>query len=356
MPRKKTKRVERGLGSFREKGSGVEFRINIELPSGEIVRKSFYGKNKSAAQQAYQRYLAKGGNLTPSSSETVGEWGQLWLNAKKGTVSYRTWANYELYFKNHIQRELGGVKLKELKPIAIETMLAYRSEMSASSRHQIMVTLNQIMKSAVRNGKCQQNPCEGISVKADKEMKIEVFEPDEITIIMKNINRPFGTAVALMLYTGCRSEEIMALRWNDIDLKQNIITIRRVITKTDKGVFEPVERTKSGKIRSVGIPDRLHEILKQTPKTSIYVVPDSDGGYLNNHSFRWRYNKFFDGLPVRKLSPHKCRHTYATYLLRGGADLRAIQGALGHQSVSVTEIYTHVTVNEQTKISSVLSY
>lgn len=359
MPRKKstsTTRSTKGLGSFREKSGGVEFRIQIEMPDGSVVRKSFFGKTQQLARRAYEDFLRSGCKVTPSSADTVSQWGELWLAAKEGSVTYRTYANYKLYFDRHINPALGNIPLKKLKPIQVQTMLSQRSNLSSSARHHILLTIRQIMRSATENGKCQSDPTTGISIKSDRSMKIDVFAPDEISVIMRHIHEPFGTAIALLLYTGCRSEEIMALRWSDVDLKQGFITIQRVITKTSKGTYEPVDCTKSGKPRTLAIPPPLHSILANTPKTSIYIVPSADGGYLNNNSFRYRYNRFMSDLPVRKLTPHKCRHTYATYLLRGGADLRSIQSALGHYSLSVTEIYTHVNFDDQQRMISALSY
>lgn len=73
-------------------------------------------------------------------------------------------------------------------------------------------------------------------------------------------------------------------------------------------------------------------------------------------SFRRQYETFFADLPVRMLSPHKLRHTYATYLVRGGAELRAVQTILGHQSIGVTELYTHINVDDQRRAASKLAY
>lgn len=73
-------------------------------------------------------------------------------------------------------------------------------------------------------------------------------------------------------------------------------------------------------------------------------------------SFRRQYETFFADLPVRMLSPHKLRHTYATYLVRYSAELRAVQSILGHQSVGVTESYTHVNVEDQRRAANKLAY
>lgn len=123
-----------------------------------------------------------------------------------------------------------------------------------------------------------------------------------------------------------------------------------------KGEYAPVERTKNGKVRHIPYGDELAAHLKQAQKTSIYVVPAVRGGYMTPDSFRRQYETFFADLPVRKLSPHKLRHTYATYLIRGGAELRAVQSILGHHSVGVTEIYTHVNVEDQRRAAGKLAY
>lgn len=73
-------------------------------------------------------------------------------------------------------------------------------------------------------------------------------------------------------------------------------------------------------------------------------------------SFRRQYETFFADLPVRMLSPHKLRHTCATYLVRCSAELRAVQSIPGHQSVGVTEIYTHVNVGDQRRATGKLAY
>ena len=100
-----------------------------------------------------------------------------------------------------------------------------------------------------------------------------MFSLDEIQTLIQNLDKPFGTAVALMLFAGLRSEEVMGLRWGDIDQKEQVITVRRVVTRVAKGEYAPVERTKNAKVRYIPYGDELAAHLKQAPKTSLYVVP-----------------------------------------------------------------------------------
>lgn len=344
-------------GSYRKKPNGsVELRVSIELPDGVRVQKSFCRKTKSLAKAAYEDYIKKGEQQRQTRASVEG-WGAEWLELKKGAVSYRTFANYESYFRNHIVPAIGKKPLAKLLPADVERMLSERNYLGGSARHHLLITINQITKSALKNGLIERNPCEGISVPVGEPLKVaSVFTVQEVREIANHLSEPFGLAVALMLYAGLRSEEVMALRWADINQADRVITIARVVTRVEKGVYEPVERTKNGKVRYVPYGDELAALLKQARKTSVYVVPALRGGYMTPGSFRRQYENFFADLPVRKLSPHKCRHTYATYLVRGGADLRAVQTILGHQSVSVTEIYTHVNVDDQRRATQKLAY
>lgn len=344
-------------GSYRKKPNGsFELRVSIELPDGTRMQKSFCRKTKLLAKAAYEDYI-KNGDKKRRVRTTVKGWGDEWLELKKGAVSFRTYANYESYYKNHIVPTLGELQLNKVLPADVERMLSDRRHLGTSARHHIFITINQIMQSAVRNFLCDRNPCQGITLPSSEPIKVaNIFSIAEIQEIVAHLHRPFGLAVALMLYAGLRSEEVMGLRWNDVDMTERTITVRRVITRTEKGVYEPIERTKSGKVRYVPFGDSLFVLLKTAAKTSIYVVPSIKGGHLTANSFRKQYDKFFETIDVRKLSPHKCRHTYATYLIRGGADLRSIQSILGHQSVGVTEIYTHIDISDQRRASQKLAY
>lgn len=343
-------------GTFRQRGGSWEYRVMAVLPDGTRVRKTFCRRTKRLAKAAYDDWMEHKSEQIVKR-QTVAEWGKEWLEIKRDSISYRTYQNYELYWKKHIKPALGKKQLDQVKPIDIEKLLADTAHLSKSARHHIYITINQIMKSAVQNELCRKNPCEAINVTAEEPLKsVQVFSLDEILTIIKNLDKPFGAAIALMLYAGLRSEEVMGLRWGDIDQKEQIITVRRVVTRIAKGEYAPVERTKNGKVRYVPYGDELAAQLKHAPKTSIYVVPAVRGGYMTPGSFRRQYDNFFADLPVRKLSAHKLRHTYATYLIKGGAELRAVQTILGHQSVSVTEMYTHVNVDDQRRAASKLAY
>lgn len=352
------KRQSNGSGTYRSKKGKFEYRINVQMPDGTEKRKSFYGSTKAECRRKHNEFLQQLQEDKEHSISkkriTLAEWGDTWLEAKKGKVEYKSWYNHKLYWVNHIRPALGSCTLRSVLPIQIEQFMADKTDLSKSTQYHIYQTLRQIFASAVDNKLLQQSPMTKISPPKREKMKVDVFTAEEIRCIMQAVDRPFGAQTAVLLYTGLRLGEINGLMWTDID--GCFLHIRRTIALIAPNTWGVKDCPKSREDRVVGISPRLANVLNKLPRNSLYVFPMPDGSPMNDNNFEWRYRKFMKTLPVRYLSPHKCRHTYATYLLRGGADLRSIQQALGHSSVAVTEIYTHTVNEDQKRIAEYLSY
>lgn len=197
----------------------------------------------------------------------------------------------------------------------------------------------------------------------------EVFPRADIEKILSHARKdPFGYAILLALYTGMRPGEIAALKWQDIDLKDQIITVRRTTGRVEGG-YGLREQTKTRRIRRIAMFPELVDVLTELQKTDgsiVFVLHDKTGKWLSPDQLRRRYEAFFRRMnhelelqgenTVNVLSPHKCRHSFATYLLAGGANIRAVQNVLGHASVSTTQKYTHVDLEEGRKNISKLAY
>jgi integrase/recombinase XerD len=145
-------------------------------------------------------------------------------------------------------------------------------------------------------------------------------------------------AMLEVLYaTGIRVSELIHLRTSNVDLSQGLI---RVTGKGNKQRIVPVH---SEAIRAIQhyLESSRAALLKG--KTSPYLFITARGGPMTRQAF-WasiKINGKKAGI-FHNLSPHVLRHTFATHLLEGGADLRSVQTMLGHSDLSTTEIYTHV--------------
>ncbi len=148
----------------------------------------------------------------------------------------------------------------------------------------------------------------------------------------------------VMYATGMRVSELVNLKLNDIDLSQDII---RVFGKGSKDRVVPIGDY-AKKYLTIYLKDYRSSMLKKY---------NNDYVFLNNHGSKMTRQGFFKIIKKlasekgikKELSPHTIRHSFASHLLKYGADLRTIQELLGHSDISTTQIYTHLTNEELRK-------
>lgn len=150
----------------------------------------------------------------------------------------------------------------------------------------------------------------------------------------------YWTAFELMYATGMRISELVQLRDNQIDINARFV---RVKGKGGKERIIPFNR------RAQSCLSQFLEIRNQSLNRVLsgngndYVFTSSCGGAVNRSTFFRTLKKLGRAAGIRRdISPHTLRHSFATHLLEGGADLRVVQEMLGHSDISTTQIYTHV--------------
>ncbi len=150
-------------------------------------------------------------------------------------------------------------------------------------------------------------------------------------------------AILELLYSsGLRVSELVGINLNDLDLDN--LTVK-VLGKGNKERIVPV-----GSKAAQALREYLHARLGMNPAAE-HLFVNSRGGRLNVRSVDRIIKKYavLAGIP-KNVSPHVLRHTFATHLLGGGADLRAIQEMLGHKSLSTTQRYTHTSIEKLMEI------
>lgn len=170
--------------------------------------------------------------------------------------------------------------------------------------------------------------------------KVLSFDEIEALLAAPDRTKPRGVRDAAMIHlmyaSGLRVTELVSLKVSDLDTKSGILS---ALGKGGKRRLVPV-----GEVALEHVEAYVRDVraaIAGPNDATLFVSPR--GGPLTRQGF-WKLLKGYAlGAGIRTpLSPHKLRHSFATHLLRNGADLRAVQAMLGHADLGTTEIYTHV--------------
>ncbi|MEZ0344277.1 MAG: site-specific tyrosine recombinase XerD [Caldimicrobium sp.] len=176
--------------------------------------------------------------------------------------------------------------------------------------------------------------------------KVLTLEEVEKLLKAPDLSNPLGyrdrTMLELLYATGLRVSELVNLKLGNINLNLGIL---RIIGKGEKERIVPI-----GEVALEYLENYLENIRPKfvKAKSKDFVFLNRRGGPLTRQRF-WQIIKNYAkaaGIDLSKISPHVLRHSFATHLLEGGADLRALQMMLGHSSLLTTQIYTHLDIKK----------
>jgi integrase/recombinase XerC len=208
-----------------------------------------------------------------------------------------------------------------------------------------LATLRSFYKFLMRRGYTSNNPVSSIRTpKQDKRLPkcLEVAQIEKLLSIpdMTSLLGARDRAMLEVLYsTGMRVSELVALNINEVDLGGNVVRVK------GKGKKQRVIPLTPAAVQTI-----LHflDLRRKDPRSMAFdqeaLFVNKHGERLSTRSVRRKLDKYLleAGLDL-SVSPHTLRHSFATHMLRRGADLRSVQEMLGHQSLSTTQIYTHLS-------------
>ncbi len=267
-----------------------------------------------------------------------------YLQVEKNASSHTT-KNYAIDLRE-FGRFLGGKNFQEIRYQDIRSFLALLKSrsFSKSSMARKLACIRSFFKYLSRENFLKSNPAAGIAT-PKREKRLPVFlDPEEITHLIEapaqnTWEGKRDRSILETLYSaGLRVSELVGLNHEDVDFFSGLLRVR------GKGKKERVVPV--GQVAVKAMQDYLsHKAPRDGApgfKKPLYI--NRFGGRLTDRSVRRITLKYAQRISLRKgVSPHTLRHSFATHLLDRGADLRSVQELLGHENLSTTQIYTHVT-------------
>ena len=221
-----------------------------------------------------------------------------------------------------------------------------RSQLAPRSLARNLVSIRMFYRFLVSEGKIDSNPARLLGIPklyqhlpdilSRDEMEALLLQPDTTAIMGKR-----DKAILELLYaTGLRVTELIGLKMTNINLKVGYV---RTIGKGSKERIIPMGTKAIDSLNGYLTRGRPSFLKKDPAKAGPYLFLNSRGKPMTRQGL-WKIIKNYAlkaGI-TKTVTPHTVRHSFATHLLEGGADLRSVQIMLGHSDISTTQIYTHV--------------
>ena len=332
----------------------------IRMPDGR--KKFFTGRTRDVVKYRLQeaQRQAAAGHLPMGRDVQVSAYLERWLaDAVKHSVRPRTYENYDLCVRRLLPF-IGRSRLRALSAEQIQFALGklLDSGMAARSVRQVHMVLRKALKQGVLWRLLVTNPSDAVSAPRPERKEMRTLSEDEIRhfLTVTRGRRDYGLWV-LLVTTGLRLGEALALRWSDLEMKEGQATIKRAVQRQRGAGLVFVEPKSARSRRTVPIPHETIDVLEEQRKCNdrdrqkagelwnendlVFPTPvgrPRDSAY-RSAAFHVALHRA--GLPRMRL--HDLRHTAATHLLTKHVHPKVVQDLLGHSTIAITlDTYSHV--------------
>lgn len=356
-------------------------------PDGRRKRKYFYGHTRTEAnakRDAYKEHLSGGSKY--KQDITVAEWVEVYKETYRQSIDKAYIKNDDVPY-NRLVSAIGNMRMCDVTEADLQAALNKVSGMSFSTCDKYRQAINRVFKRARKNKIISDNPAEDLALPSHNKGSHRMLEAWEVNHILAHWNEPglvAGLWVMIMLLSGLRRGEMMALDWKCVDLDTRLIEVRQTaVIRGNQATIEKRAKTEAG-IRVIPISAPLFDALSSVPKSqrkglvclSAHGKPLTESAVSSGiRSFCAALERLLNGEPLhnpgrrtdivrkRKQSTprkvfsfrtHDLRHTFCSFLYNSGVDVKTAAYYMGHADVRVTmEIYTHLS-KEKKKTSETL--
>ena len=342
--------------------------VHVGHKGGQRLRKHYYGatrqevaKKLTVALKAHQDGLP-----VVAERQTVKDFLASWLENAKPSLRDQTHSTYEIVLRLHAVPYLGHHRLARLSPQHLQDLYSQRLDagLGVQSVRKLHAILHRALEQALRWNLVARNVADLVTPPRDqhKEMKTLGVEQARQLIDAARGDR-FEALYVLALTTGLRQGELLALRWQDVDLGDGSLRVVGTLYRSSKGLLTIAEPKTAGSRRQVTLGSLAVDALarqkdNQAAQRLLCGAAWEDHGLVFTNELGRPMEatnlrrRFFQPLLQRAGLPgirfHDLRHTAATLLLGEGVHPKIVSERLGHSRVGITlDLYSHVTPTMQ---------
>jgi len=364
-----------------EKRSKDSYSCRVAIGKDSTGKYRFHSETVRGTKKEAEKHLSemlsqqdKGTFIKPTKT-TLSAYLERWLtDYVKPNLGPRTYEGYESIIRCHLTPDLGRLQLMQLKPQHLQKYYALKlagvrqdrkdalTQTTVSHHH---TCLHRALKMAVRWGLLTSNPADAVTPPRPQHSDMKTMNEDELQIFLAEAKKtPYYTMFYTFLFTGMRRSEVLALRWNDVDLLMCQISVTQTLHHLRDGsmVFRQPKTAKGRRLISLSpslalVLTELKANQKQERnlvgtklKETELVFGTPEGKPLLPDMISNTWLRIIKRAGLSHFRLHDARHTHASLLLKQGVHPKVVQERLGHATISTTlDLYSHVSPGLQEK-------
>lgn len=363
------KKRANGEGNIRKRKDGRwegRYTAGYDPKTGKRIIKNVLGKTQAEVKQKLSTAMeaCKAVDVVRYDDYTVAEWLRTWFALyAKPNIRPTTARSYQGSMELHIIPRIGCIKLNKLTGRDIQKLYkdlmengrlrkAQKSKqpgLSSTTVRGIHMMLHNALDRAVKERLILRNPTEDCIIPKVQKQEMKILHPEDMKAYLEAAEkRGVLPMFYLELVSGIRKGELVALRWEDLDVEHRTISVsKQALGGLGKELVVNRPKTENS-IRAISIPQDAVDLLVQAHEKhpeNPYLFPSPlTGGMYHPDSVVNLHKKILKDAGLEHIRFHDLRHTFATMALQNGVDVKTVSNMLGHYDAGFTlRTYTHAT-------------
>lgn len=332
--------------------------IKSRDPFGKAIYKSIYAHSYCEVKEKLRNSIQESRNCYKQNSmPCFDNIADNWLSSVKLKCKISTYNKYKNLYNNYIHPVIGSINVGAADTRMVEQIILFCDHLSSKTKNDILSVVKLIIDFATRNNYEIKLDLHNLTIRQE-DRNMRVLTPNEQAVFSEYLMREpdiCKIGVLLCLYTGIRIGELCALKFENLNLEEGILTVKKTMQriqvednakKTQVIISDPKSKKS---IRDIPIPYCLLDILNKwygNLKDADFILTGKSEKFIEPRTLEYRFKKYVKECGLQNVNFHALRHTFATRCVEHGFDIKTLSEILGHVNVNITlNRYVHSSLD-----------